>query len=748
MEDEKLVPYFGVRDRFVTNNSKSVKNLTVKNLKQKSVIPDNYQIEAFKKLHEYVIAILNRNFIDYSLEELYQAVEDLCNNNSAELLYKTLVFDIESHIKKILEVIIDVKCDNVSFINDMNIYWELHCTQLLNIRSIFLYLDRAYIIKHSNVKSIWEMGLDLFGRNIILNSEVQSRIIDGLLLLIEKERLGEVVNRILLNSLVKMLISLDVYCEVFAVNFLKATVDFYLKESNKLILDLDVPQYLCHVEKRLNEEDERITCYLNKAIQQPLIQIVENQLIRIHIGTILQKGFEKMMHEGRLKELKLLYSIFSRVKNIGLKELCKYFNAYIKTQGRDYVTNPERDVFMVPTLLAFKDKLNIIVNKCFKDDIMFKDSLKGAFEFFINLRINKPAELLAKYVDHKLKSTNKKFNEAQINEMLDKIIVLFRFIHEKDIFEAFYKKFLATRLLYGTSASIDAEKNMLIKLKVECGGLFTSKLEGMFKDMEINKDLNVEFKQYLANINDDGLSSGIEVTINVITAGTWPSSIPMEIFMPKEIVQYEDYFHIFYIQKYNGRKLQWQPLLGDCTLRCTFKQGDKELLVPILHATVLLLFNKYQLLQFKEIQMLTNIEEEELKLTLQSLACGKIRVLTKVPQEHDDIGDEDEFSVNEYFYNKLYKVKISRLQIEKNQTNESAITGRVYQDRQYQIDSIIVRIMKTRKSLMHNNLLQELYSRIKFPVKPSDVKIRIESLIDRDYIERDATTLNQYNYKA
>lgn len=746
MEGKKLVPYFGVRDRFVSKNSKSVKNLTVKNLKQKSVIPDNYQVQAFKKLHEYVIALQNRNFIDYSLEELYQAVEDLCNNNSAELLYNTLVLDIESHIRKILEVIIDVKCDNVSFINDINIYWELHCVQLLNIRSIFLYLDRTYIIKHSNVKSIWEMGLDLFCRNIILNSKVQSRISDGLLLLIEKERLGEVVNKTLLNSLVKMLISLNVYCKVFAVNFLNATIDFYSKESKKLILDLDVPQYLCHVEKRLNEEDERITCYLNEVIKQPLIHIVERQLIRIHIGTILQKGFEKMMHEGRLKDLKLIYSIFSRV-NIGLKELCKYFNAYIKTQGRDYVTNPERDVFMVPTLLAFKDKLNIIVNKCFKDDIMFKDSLKEAFEFFINLRSNKPAELLAKYVDHKLKSTNKKFNEAQINEMLGKIIVLFRFIHEKDIFEAFYKKFLATRFLYGTSASIYAEKNMLIKLKVECGGLFTSKLEGMFKDMEINKDLNAEFKQYFTNINDDRLSSGIEVTINVITSGTWPSSIPMDIIMPKEIVQYQDYFHTFYINKYNGRKLQWQPLLGYCTLRSTFKQGDKELLVPTLHAAVLLLFNKYQLLQFKEIQMLTNIEEEELKLTLQSLACGKIRVLTKVPQEHD-IGDEDEFSVNELFYNKLYKVKISRLQIEKNQTNESAITGRVNQDRQYQIDSIIVRIMKTRKSLMHNNLIQEVYSRIKFPFKPSDLKIRIESLIERDYIERDIDTLNQYNYRA
>ena len=35
----------------------------------------------------------------------------------------------------------------------------------------------------------------------------------------------------------------------------------------------------------------------------------------------------------------------------------------------------------------------------------------------------------------------------------------------KDVFEAFYKKDLAKRLLVGKSASVDAEKSMLTKLK-------------------------------------------------------------------------------------------------------------------------------------------------------------------------------------------------------------------------------------------------------------------------------------------
>ena len=71
------------------------------------------------------------------------------------------------------------------------------------------------------------------------------------------------------------------------------------------------------------------------------------------------------------------------------------------------------------------------------------------------------------------------------------------FFPGKDVFEAFYKKDLAKRLLVGKSASVDAEKSMLSKLKQECGAAFTSKLEGMFKDMELSKDVLVHFKQVL-----------------------------------------------------------------------------------------------------------------------------------------------------------------------------------------------------------------------------------------------------------
>merc|ERR1712025_850089 len=143
-----------------------------------------------------------------------------------------------------------------------------------------------------------------------------------------------------------------------------------------------------------------------------------------------------------------------------------------------------------------------ILMQCFKNNDKFVTSLKDAFESFINQRQNKPAEMIAKFVDSKLRAGNKESSEEELEKLLDKIMVIFRFIHGKDVFEAFYKKDLAKRLLIGKSASVDSEKSMLSKLRAECGAGFTSKLEGMFKDIDVSQDINTTFKKYIQQLKD------------------------------------------------------------------------------------------------------------------------------------------------------------------------------------------------------------------------------------------------------
>ena len=59
-----------------------------------------------------------------------------------------------------------------------------------------------------------------------------------------------------------------------------------------------------------------------------------------------------------------------------------------------------------------------------------------------------------------------KLSEQEIDHVLDKSMVLFRYLQEKDVFERYYKQHLAKRLLLNKSLSDDSEKNMISKLKV------------------------------------------------------------------------------------------------------------------------------------------------------------------------------------------------------------------------------------------------------------------------------------------
>ncbi|XP_064131274.1 cullin-4A isoform X2 [Loxodonta africana] len=603
--------------------------------------------------------------------------------------------------------------DSVLFLKKINTCWQDHCRQMIMIRSIFLFLDRTYVLQNSMLPSIWDMGLELFRNHIISDKMVQSKTIDGILLLIERERNGEAVDRSLLRSLLSML------------------------------SDLQVPEYLNHVSKRLEEEGDRVITYLDHSTQKPLIACVEKQLLGEHLTAILQKGLDHLLDENRVPDLTQMHQLFSRVKG-GQQILLQHWSEYIKTFGTTIVINPEKDKDMVQDLLDFKDKVDHIIEVCFQKNEKFVNLMKESFETFINKRPNKPAELIAKHVDSKLRAGNKEATDEELERILDKIMIIFRFIHGKDVFEAFYKKDLAKRLLVGKSASVDAEKSMLSKLKHECGAAFTSKLEGMFKDMELSKDIMVHFKQYMQNQSDPG---SIDLTVNILTMGYWPTYTPMDVHLTPEMIKLQEVFKTFYLGKHSGRKLQWQTTLGHAVLKAEFKEGKKEFQVSLFQTLVLLMFNEGDEFSFEEIKVATGIEDSELRRTLQSLACGKARVLVKSPKGKD-VEDGDKFVFNGEFKHKLFRIKINQIQMKETVEEQVSTTERVFQDRQYQIDAAIVRIMKMRKTLGHNLLVSELYNQLKFPVKPGDLKKRIESLIDRDYMERDKDNPNQYHYVA
>lgn len=133
-------------------------------------------------------------------------------------------------------------------------------------------------------------------------------------------------------------------------------------------------------------------------------------------------------------------------------------------------------------------------------------------------------------------------------------------------------------------------------------------------------------------------------------------------------------------------------------------------------ALVLVLFNDTDAISFTEIKDRTSVEDGELRRTLQSLACGQVRVLRKEPKGRD-VGDTDLFLFNSEFKASLVRIKINTIQMKETKAEVEATHERVAADRQYQVDAAIVRVMKSRKTLSHQALLVELFGYLRFPMK-------------------------------
>ena len=113
---------------------------------------------------------------------------------------------------------------------------------------------------------------------------------------------------------------------------------------------------------------------------------------------------------------------------------------------------------------------------------------------------------------------------------------------------------------------------MISKLKNECGSQFTNKLEGMFKDIELSRDIMRSFQQsartqqqIVAAVGDE-----VDLQVNILTAVHWPSYPQESIKLQPELSQMQDVFKEFYLDKYSGRCLGFLNQLGTCVIKADF----------------------------------------------------------------------------------------------------------------------------------------------------------------------------------
>ena len=224
----------------------------------------------------------------------------------------------------------------------------------------------------------------------------------------------------------------------------------------------------------------------------------------------------------------------------------------------------------VEALLSLRDKYQAIIEEAFEGDKSFLNALNGAFESFVNDNAQSP-EFISLFVDDQLRRGLKGHSEDDMERLLDKVVMLFRYLQDKDIFEKYYKQHLAKRLLGARSVSDDAERSMITKLKHECGYQFTSKLEGMFLDMKMSADTQDAFREKVLQPSGSSKIDGVELGVHVLTTGFWPTQLGPRCNLPPQIARCCEAFKDFYLKQHSGRKLTWQTNMGNADIKASFR---------------------------------------------------------------------------------------------------------------------------------------------------------------------------------
>lgn len=99
---------------------------------------------------------------------------------------------------------------------------------------------------------------------------------------------------------------------------------------------------------------------------------------------------------------------------------------------------------------------------------------------------------------------------------------------------------------------------------------------------------------------------------------------------------------------------------------------------------------------------------------LKSLSSKPYELLTNGGKEK--ISKSDQFSINESFESQHTKIKMPPATVEQTAEEQKDVEKKVQIDRQNQLDAAIVRIMKAKKTLAHNDLLNEIFKEVNYPV--------------------------------
>lgn len=485
-----------------------------------------------------------------------------------------------------------------------------------------------------------------------------------------------------------------------------------------------------------------------------------------------------------------------------IESVLKYYRAFDLILDGAFHKNPSMKLCVTKSIMEFiNTSLGISVPKKTGISTSNAPELLSIFIDHQIKQLTKPSGSLTKILQSGGRDSVSSCVD-EVEELICELLLFLSLIKDKDAFEIHYanhfaKRFLNSKSSSGSSAftagaanTSDLEELFLSKLCEELGSASLEKVIKMNIDVRSSRELTSEWKTYS---RDHNIKDCVDVELKICNLSFWPKSMTKDykkftnddaengsyFIWPKQLRQTIKRFEDFWVaeKKNENKSLFWCPRFGSVDLRITYPSRTYDINVHTFAAIILLLFGPQSLdsnglsplafeekrqLTYEEIKELTGIPEGDLKRQLQSIAVApRLRLLVKSPMSKE-INNGDMFMLNENFKAPSAKVKV--LTVSSSSSNASdkkskdlrsqaelekeELSKQILETRKREVDAAIVRIMKSAKSLRHNELVEELIKQLyhRFQCPNILIKQRIEDLMEKEYLRRDEKDRSVYHY--
>ena len=690
--------------------------------------------------------------------ESFSLIYYLCEDDFERTCIQTRQL-LESHVEEIKDEL--VKADDKLLMYQVN--WDKYYRGVQYVSQFCSHIDRLR-------NHVGAMAFDVWRHRLL--QLISSDVINLLKEKIKSES-GNTETDSVIHDVIQSFVQIDsflpeerqlsTYQKYIEKRYLDDTEEFYTVciDAQKLLVS-DPSEYRAVVLDWLEREKRRCQKYLHKSSLEIVTETRRSQILSSGHLTLLQSEVSDIFKKQGWSTLQNMYQLFKSAipDKSAIESLSHSFWKYMTERGSHELktlfqnSKNQNDTALaknfVEWILKVQYEYASVIKDYFDNDKVFTFSLDLALSDIVTQKEEsstktRSSKLLAIYCDFLLRE--KKVSETEIDKELTMAASVVKYIQERDVFQEFYRKNLAKRLFQNQSISMVSEKYMIEQLRVVCGFGSVDKfnrMDRMVTDIESSSGLNQSFSDYLTESNHNNDLASFH--INVLSTGFWPLGRTPTVTarVPEDIQRFVDLFREFYDTKFEGRRLSW--LHHKCSGDIILRGFEKSYMVNMstYQYAVLNLFNRATALTAGEIIRATDLTQENLKNLVESMIGSYDRILTVSPPVSDQFTEASVIKVNEEFSNSSMEFKLPSVLPQEIQQARSSIN----EDRSMFLQAAIIRIMKSRKTMKHNDLVQEVIrqSAGKFQPNISNIKKAIEGLIEKEYLKRNTEMKEVYEY--